>query len=139
MNDRIELTVQKILAKKFTPDVKGYNPDQVDDFLDNVIKDYVSFSEIQKQQAATIETLQKQLADLQEKESKATSDSQILWDKNKQLEIDNASMASRLKGIKPGDRPTAENMQYIQRIRTLEDFLNSEGYDPNNLKRKIRN
>jgi DivIVA domain-containing protein len=138
MNDRIELGVKTILDKKFTPDVKGYNPEQVDAFLDLVIHDYVAFSEIQKQQTANLESLQAQATALQESEAKAKSDASILWEKNKQLEIDNASMSARLKGIKPGDRPTAENIQYIQRIRVLEDFLNSEGYDPNNLKRKIR-
>jgi len=139
MNDRIQLTVQKILDKKFTRDVKGYNPDEVDAFLDLVIQDYVSYAEAQKQQETTIVSLQNQVAALQQSEGKAKTDSESLWAKNKQLEIDNASMASRLKGIKPGDRPTAENITYIQRIRTLEDFLSSEGYNVNNLKRKIRN
>ncbi|MCI2111783.1 MAG: DivIVA domain-containing protein [Bacilli bacterium] len=139
MNDKIELSVKKILDKKFTPDVKGYNPEQVDAFLDQIIKDYLAFSEIEKEMTAHIDSLQASLAPLKESEEKAMADAKGLWEKNKQLEIDNASMRSRLQGIRPGDRPTAENMQYIQRIRVLEDFLNSEGYDPNNLKRKIRN
>lgn len=138
MNDRTELNAKKIYDKKFTADVKGYNPEEVDGFLDVVIRDYVTFDKILQEQAANIEKLQADLASSKEGEDKAKADAGSLWEKNKQLEIDNASMSSRLKGIKPGDRPTAENMQYIQRIRFLEDFLNSEGYDPNNLKRKIR-
>ena len=33
MNENFNLTRDKILTKKFTPNVKGYNPDEVDDFM----------------------------------------------------------------------------------------------------------
>jgi DivIVA domain-containing protein len=73
MNDRIQLTVQKILDKKFTRDVKGYNPDEVDAFLDMVIQDYVSYTEAQKQQETTIVSLQNQVAALQQSDPKLNS------------------------------------------------------------------
>jgi DivIVA domain-containing protein len=34
MDENFNLTRDQILSKKFTPNVKGYDPDEVDDFLD---------------------------------------------------------------------------------------------------------
>jgi DivIVA domain-containing protein len=138
MNEKTQLTAQDILKKKFTRNVRGYDPDEVDDFLDLVIKDYVSFGEERTEVAANVSSLENQLAAAKAAQAKAEADAKVLWDAKKNLEIDNASMAARLKGIKPGDKINAENIQYIQRIRELEDFLNSEGYDTNHLKRKPR-
>lgn len=38
-----ELTQKEILEKDFKTKVRGYNPQEVDEFLDVVIKDYKSF------------------------------------------------------------------------------------------------
>jgi DivIVA domain-containing protein len=136
MNDKVELTAQKILEKKFTKDVKGYSSDEVDSFLDQIIRDYVSFSSYQKSSSAYVEELETNLKSLQGQFKDLADEKQALWNQKKQLEIDNAALHNKLDGIKPGDNPTVENMAYIQRIRKLEDFLYSEGYSPNDLKRK---
>ena len=39
-NDRITLTMQDILAKEFKIDARGYRLQEVDKFLDVIIKDY---------------------------------------------------------------------------------------------------
>ena len=39
----ISLSSKKVLTQVFTPDVKGYDCDQVDEFLDKVAKDYQAF------------------------------------------------------------------------------------------------
>jgi DivIVA domain-containing protein len=48
----ILLTVKDILDKEFKIDTKGYRPQEVDKFLDFVIKDYEEFIQIIKKQEA---------------------------------------------------------------------------------------
>ena len=46
MNDRITLTMQDILEKEFKIDARGYRPQEVDKFLDIIIKDYNEYNNI---------------------------------------------------------------------------------------------
>jgi len=43
-NDNINFTPQDILDKDFNVDTRGYRPQEVDKFLDLVIKDYTEFN-----------------------------------------------------------------------------------------------
>ncbi|HZG59796.1 MAG TPA: cell division regulator GpsB [Anoxybacillus sp.] len=43
LSDRIKLTVKDILEKEFKISMRGYNQDEVDKFLDLIIKDYETF------------------------------------------------------------------------------------------------
>lgn len=47
-NERLFLTPQEILDKEFKVDAKGYRPQEVDKFLDMVIRDYTEFMSIIK-------------------------------------------------------------------------------------------
>lgn len=47
-NEKIYLTPQEILDKEFKVDAKGYRPQEVDKFLDMVIRDYTEFMSIIK-------------------------------------------------------------------------------------------
>jgi DivIVA domain-containing protein len=136
MDYKVELTVKTILAEKFTKDVKGYNPEQVDAFLDRVIQDYVTFGLYKKESQTYMEGLGKQIQTLQGEKVALQNEKQTLYSQKRQLEIDNASLHNRLDGIKPGDKPTAENVEYITRVNQLEDFLWSIGYDPRTLKKR---
>ena len=67
-----ELTVQEILDKQFNIDFKGYNAQEVDEFLDLVIHDYQQYDEKLKEctdtllkYENTIESLKNQISDLQ--------------------------------------------------------------------------
>ena len=42
-NSRIVLTTQDIVNKDFTIEPKGFKPQEVDAFLDIIIKDYVAY------------------------------------------------------------------------------------------------
>ena len=57
MNDRITLTMQDILEKEFKIDARGYRPQEVDKFLDIIIKDYNEYNNI-------IRNLEKEKRDL---------------------------------------------------------------------------
>ena len=56
-NDRLYLTPQEILEKDFKVDARGYRPQEVDKFLDMVIRDYTEYSNI-------IKKLEKDIKDL---------------------------------------------------------------------------
>lgn len=45
LND-IKLSAQDILKKQFRSKVKGYDPDEVDSYLDQIISDYETFQDI---------------------------------------------------------------------------------------------
>ena len=47
--DRIMLNVKDILEKEFKIDTRGYRPQEVDKFLDVIIRDYGEFLEIIKE------------------------------------------------------------------------------------------
>lgn len=56
-SDRIYLTVQDILEKEFKIDARGFRPQEVDKFLDLVIRDYTEFNSIIKKQEKDIKDL----------------------------------------------------------------------------------
>jgi DivIVA domain-containing protein len=135
MDHKVELSAKEILDKNFTKDVKGYNGEEVDAFLDRIIKDYVSFSEYQKDSQAYIAGLENQVKALEQDKAALLLEQKKTYEQKKQLEIENASMKNRLSAIKPGDKVSAENFEYIARLNQLENFLYSIGYDPKTLKK----
>ena len=62
-NDRLYLTAQEILEKEFKIDARGYRPQEVDKFLDMVIRDYTEYGNI-------IKNLEKKISDLTEDNGK---------------------------------------------------------------------
>ncbi len=46
MEDKILLTANDILEKEFKIDARGYRPQEVDKFLDIIIKDYAEYEKI---------------------------------------------------------------------------------------------
>lgn len=129
MGKNVKLTINDIYNRRFEKDVKGYNPDEVDAFLDEIIKDYDAYEK-------ALASLEDEVAKLNKELSSKTNDVSTLAkramdaeSKAKELEIANASLSSKVAGIRPGDTITSENLEYIQRIRDYETFLYQEGYD----------
>src|SRR5574344_338246 len=120
MNENFNLTRDKILTKKFTPNVKGYSPDEVDDFLDLIIADYAAFDRYMKESKSYIEELELGMNKLKAQ--------------NHQLDIENGQMKTRLSGIKDTDQVTSSNIDLIQRINALEKVLYKNGIDPSKIK-----
>lgn len=82
VNDRIILTPQDILEKEFKVDARGYRAQEVDKFLDMIIKDYTEYNKVIKGLNKEINTLteennrlRSELRKLKELESVAESDS----------------------------------------------------------------
>lgn len=63
LSDKVKLTAKDILEKEFKTSVRGYKQEEVDKYLDFVIKDYESFhQEIEELQQENLR-LKKQLED----------------------------------------------------------------------------
>ena len=82
VNDRIILTPQDILEKEFKVDARCYRAQEVDKFLDMIIKDYTEYNKVIKSLNREINTLteennrlRSELRKLKELESVAESDS----------------------------------------------------------------
>ena len=120
MGIKLFLTSEEILNHVFAAVPKGYDPLDVDEYLDKILADY--------------RTVEKNL--LLTAEEKVTMEKQIESLKNdvKDLEIENAKLRSRLSDIKPTDNVNADNINYIRRINQLETFLFNKGYDPTSIK-----
>ena len=56
--DKKFLTAREILEKDFKIDARGYRPQEVDQFLDMIIKDYVEFENTTKKLIAEIKALE---------------------------------------------------------------------------------
>ncbi len=103
-NDRIYLTPQDILEKEFKIDARGYRPQEVDKYLDMVIRDYTEYNSI-------IKKLEKDIKDLTEDNSKLKQEIRTL---NEQLEISkNAENNTR----------TITNVDLLKRISQLEKVV----------------
>lgn len=122
LND-IKLSSDDILKKQFRNKVKGYDPDEVDAYLDQVIADYETFSAIIEDLYGQIGKLQRELMDAKESA--------------KHVQLTQATQAEAIKTYTPSSRRNnsnfasnsqsqeeegeiSTNMAIIQRISTLE-------------------
>ena len=102
--EKIFLTPQEILEKEFKIDAKGYRPQEVDKFLDMVIRDYSEFINIIK---------------------KLKNDNRILAEDNAKIKAE----YRKLKGIvdSAGDgissRSNFNNVDLLKRISNLEKVV----------------
>ncbi|TYR79976.1 cell division regulator GpsB [Priestia megaterium] len=65
--DKIRLTAKEILEKEFKTGMRGYNQEEVDKYLDSIIKDYEAFhEEIELLQTENLR-LKKQVEELSKK------------------------------------------------------------------------
>ena len=104
-NDRIYLTPQDILDKEFKVDARGFRPQEVDKFLDLVIRDYTEYNSI-------IKHLEKELRDLTDDNQKLRQEIRKL---NEELEIKNSSDTSNTR--------TINNLDLLKRISQLEKVV----------------
>lgn len=57
-DDKKFLTAREILEKDFKVDARGYRPQEVDQFLDMIIKDYIDFESTTKRLVSEIKALE---------------------------------------------------------------------------------
>ncbi|MBS7577392.1 MULTISPECIES: cell division regulator GpsB [unclassified Enterococcus] len=91
----LNYTPQDILQQQFKTKMRGYDPEQVDEYLDNIIRDYESY--------------QKELIDLQEE--------------NDYLRAQVDKLAKQSVSVKPVEPPkstTVTNFDILKRLSNLE-------------------
>lgn len=101
MNDRITLTMQDILEKEFKIDARGYRPQEVDKFLDIIIKDYNEYNNI-------IRNLKK------EKRALALE--------NQNLKNEARNLRSSIEAARIGEKEIT-NVDLLRRISQLEKII----------------
>lgn len=119
---KLNYSAKSLLDVKFTKNVKGYDPYQVDKALDLAIDDYKNYETYHKESAEYIRRLE--------------ADTQTLKDKIKELEIEVARLQNRSKDLNKVDDPrvNSNNINLIKRISALEKALYQKGVDPTKIK-----
>ena len=101
MRDKIALTMQDILEKEFKIDARGYRLQEVDKFLDIIIKDYNEYNNI-------IRSLEK--------------DKKLLLEENKLLRNEVRNLKSSIDAAKIGEKEIT-NVDLLRRISQLEKIV----------------
>ena len=99
--DKITLTMQDILEKEFKIDARGYRLQEVDKFLDIIIKDYNEYNNI-------IRNLDK--------------DRKTLIEENQALKNEVRNLKSSIEAAKIGDKEIT-NVDLLRRVSQLEKII----------------
>ena len=103
MYNDVNLTIEDIYEKEFKIDARGYRPQEVDQFLDMIIKDYVEFE-------STTKKMINEIKRLEEENSKLKSEN-----RNLKASLD---IAGSNKGV--------TNVDLLKRISDLEKVVYGE-------------
>ena len=99
--EKIALTMQDILEKEFKVDTRGYRMQEVDQFLDVIIKDYNEYNNM-------IKELKKENEKLEEE--------------NTSLKQEMRSLKSSIETVKGGEKEIT-NVDLLRRISQLEKIV----------------
>lgn len=78
--NRVELNAKKILDKKFSKQLFGFKQEEVDKFLDTIIKDYQAFENEIQLLTEELERFKKSTEDKEERPPKQTAPYQVNYD-----------------------------------------------------------
>ena len=101
-NDRIYLTPQEILEHEFKIDARGYRPQEVDKYLDMVIRDYSEYNNIIKNKDVEIKNL---------------------TDDNMKLKQEIRRLNAELDTIERETNKEVSNLDLLKRISQLEKIV----------------
>lgn len=101
-SDKIYLTPQEILDKEFKIDARGYRPQEVDKYLDMVIRDYTEFINIIKRN-------EKEIKDLNEDNAK--------------LKVEIRKLREQLVANESSGGSNVSNVDLLRRISQLEKVV----------------
>ena len=97
--DRIQLTSRDILEKEFKLDTRGYRPQEVDRFLDMIIKDYEEMHSIMKELEREKKQLIEDNINLKQEIRNLKTKIEILSDTDSNSNITNADMLRRISKL----------------------------------------
>ena len=97
----VSLSIQDILEKEFKIDTRGYRPQEVDSFLDVIMRDYNEYNNI-------IKGLRR--------------DNESLVDENNSLKQEIRALKSSIETVKGGEKEVT-NVDLLRRISQLEKII----------------
>ncbi len=100
--DGVLLTVKDILDKEFKIDTRGYRPQEVDKFLDLIIRDYEEFS-------SKIESLE--------------NEKKELIDDNIRLKQEIRNLKTKLEVVKENANEEITNADILRRLSNIEKVI----------------
>lgn len=100
--ERVALTTKDILEKEFKIDTRGYRPQEVDKFLDMIIRDYEEFSKI-----------------IGEEEQ----DKKDLVEENIKLKQEIRSLKTKLEILKDSASTETSSADVLRRLSNLEKII----------------
>lgn len=103
--DRILLTCKDILEKEFKIDTRGYRPQEVDKFLDAIIRDYEEFLKIIKE---------------------TENDKKELIEDNIKLKQEVRNLRTKLEVVKENSKSEVNNADLLRRLSNLEKIIYSD-------------
>lgn len=137
-------TARDILQKEFKTKMRGYDPEDVDEYLDNVIKDYETFNKViykLQEENQKLERRVDQLSQQHTSQARAQSmapkaaavtnfdilkrlsnlEREVFGKKlNRELNVDEMKAQSKLQEERANDTPPVENrLQHTQRLDSL--------------------
>ncbi|MBO4855967.1 MAG: DivIVA domain-containing protein [Bacilli bacterium] len=117
---KLVLSAEQIGNKVFKGVPRGYDPYEVDKFLDQIILDYERVENNYLGTQTEIDAMKRRIAELEKEKAN--------------LEIEVGKYKTKYSKIKPTDNVTDDNINLIKRINTLETFLWQNGFNPHNIK-----
>lgn len=78
--DQIRLTIQDIVNKEFKKSMRGYNEEEVDQFLDTVIEDYENYEKQIEALTNEINRLKQRGSTTEQRKSNVTQPSPVNYD-----------------------------------------------------------
>lgn len=121
--NQIKLTPNEILKKQFRSKMKGYDQDEVDRYLDDIISDYEVFAKIIEGLQSQISDLKEELAQAQQINANATVESQEVEDVKTYHPTSTSNPFSQTNSSdfsESENNSTTTNVSMLQRISTLE-------------------
>lgn len=122
--NNIKLSSDDILKKQFRVKVKGYDSEEVDSYLDQIISDYDTFESIVEDLYGQIGKLQRELMDAKKQSATAINEADSTAEEGvKTYKLTRQQVAQNIPNhADESDSEQAEstNMAIIQRISTLE-------------------
>lgn len=116
----LQLSSKEILDKSFLGSTPGYNALDVDEYLDQIIRDYKVVEANYLFQKKYVDELINEINTLK---------------KNlENLQIENKSLKTKLHGISDISKANSTNIDLIKRISALEKTLWKLGVNPTNIK-----
>ncbi|ANZ58188.1 cell division protein GpsB [Fructilactobacillus lindneri] len=118
--NKINFTPKEILQKEFKQKMRGYDPNDVDSFLDEVIKDYESFQKNIQEQDQQIDQLDSENKQLKSRVAALTNELANKADYVKPEQSVETTSAPQPKPVENDTNNNVTNMDVLRRLSNLE-------------------